>query len=110
MPAPWSYGSGRVSEAALPDCRLVAAQLAGAFPELEIESSDLAEVAQTIAIRRTATVLRMKLSELINKYSEPIDVHQFLASFPGWRRQLKLDPPLSADHQHELRPGIGARV
>ncbi len=76
----------------LPDCRLVAAQLAGAFPELEIESSDLAEVAQTIAIRRTATVLRMKLSELINKYSEPIDVHHFLASFPGWRRQLKLDP------------------
>jgi hypothetical protein len=76
----------------LPDSRLVAGQLAAAFPELEIESSDLAEVAQSIAVQKTGTQLRMKLSDLINRYCEPIDVHRFLAEFPGARRRRGLNP------------------
>jgi hypothetical protein len=84
MVVPWLGASVR---GALPDSRFLAEKLAEEFPDLHLVSTDLAEIAQTIAMMRGATRLQDKLRELIGLHSEPINVHTFLASLPRLLRQ-----------------------
>jgi SIR2-like domain/TIR domain len=76
-----------------PDSCFLAQQLADQFAELRLQSSDLAEIAQSIAMMKSDRQLRTKLRELIERYSEPIDVHRFLACFPGLFRRGGLPAP-----------------
>jgi SIR2-like domain/TIR domain len=87
MVVPWLGASVR---GALPDSRFLASQLAQEFSDLKLQSSDLAEIAQSILIREGRRELQESMRELIKKHSEPIHVHRFLAALPGRLRRRDL--------------------
>ncbi len=90
MVVPWLGASVR---GALPDSQFLARQLAEEYAELKLQSSDLAEIAQSILIREGRRELQESLRELIKQHSEPIHVHRFLAELPG--RMRRRDVPAS---------------
>lgn len=87
---PWL---GDCVRGAPPDSRFLAEQLADAFKELALQSSDLAEIAQSIRTMKGKTRLQTKLRDLIVEHSEPVAVHRFLAAFPGLLRRRGLAVP-----------------
>lgn len=87
MVVPWL---GACVRGALPDSRFLASRLAEEFADLKLESSDLAEIAQSILMREGRRELQESMRELIKQHSEPIQVHRFLAALPGRMRRRDL--------------------
>jgi hypothetical protein len=75
----------------LPDAEQLAERLATEF-KLESTSSDLAEVAQHIAIAKGPSFLYKAMSETLRLEHEPHAVHRFLARFPKLLEELG-EPP-----------------
>ena len=85
---PWL---GSCVRGSLPDSAQLAERLAEAF-DFAPASSDLAEIAQHIAMRQGEPTLYQAMRELVAQHSEPAGVHRFLAAFPGLLRDLGLPP------------------
>ncbi len=72
---------------ALPDAEQLASYLADSF-KLGVESRDLAEVAQHVAVVKGPSSLHRAMRDALKLEPEPNDVHRFLARFPKRLEQL----------------------
>lgn len=82
---------GASLRAALPDARYLATRLADAFG-LGQNSSDLAEIAQHIAVTQGEAELYTAIQGIVDETAQPTPVHKFLASLPGRLRDRDLPP------------------
>jgi hypothetical protein len=76
---------------ALPDARQLASRLAEQF-DLSGGSSDLAEIAQHVAVTEGEAELYDAVAEIVAAGAQPTPVHRFLAEFPGLLREHNLTP------------------
>lgn len=82
---------GASLRAALPDARYLATRLANEF-NLGETSSDLAEIAQHIAVTHGEAELYTVTQDIVDESAEPMPVHEFLAELPGLFRERGLIP------------------
>ncbi len=75
----------------LPDAERLAEHLASEF-KLELQSLDLAEVAQHVAVAKGPSFLYRAMNEALRLRQEPRPVHRFLAHFPKQLAELG-EPP-----------------